>query len=205
MVGITDANRNVTEVAGGSGHFVSDPLKANLDASNLGEVDVSSWKEKLNISNPYYELKPTENSSTLTITKAFPKGVYEIFITTKGTSGSDVRLHINGDTTGKCRDSVLSNYNNTAPTCTTASGYAGSAIGILNTNYSVFNSKLIVDDNEVMIISENMAMDAGGTQYSRRIISSVPSTGNVTSLLIACSGTVSFIASETKLTIFKTS
>ena len=180
-------------------------LKANVDASNLTDENVESWKTKLNISNPYYELKPTADTSTLTITKDFPKGVYEIFITAKGTSGSDTRLYVNGDTTAKCRDSVLSNYNNTAPTCGTNSGYAGSAIGILNTNYSVFNSKLIVDDNEVMIITENICMDAGGTQYSRRIISSVPSTGAVTSLLIACASTVSFIASETKLTIFKTS
>lgn len=150
-------------------------------------------------SNLILDYKLDANSNNITITKDFPVGVYEIYMTGTG-SGFDQRLYINNDRVNKCRESILASYNTSTPTCTSTVGTQGIYAGMIQLTCSVLRLTMIVDNEEVFVDCREVAYD--GTTYRRDTIGSIPFITSVTSLVFEAQGGT--YNAGVKIKIFKT-
>lgn len=186
MVGITDANGNVTEVAGN--FAFSDPLKANIDASNLSEVDVESWNTKLGASQLVTEFSATSISSItidgldLDNDKEY---VIEFYINASS-GGGGVVMQLNNDTTNNVVTVTTAAYGTTSITMSSGvdarSDFVIGDVWVYATNYRVILSK---DSLRNIVHFKSMGWGGDyGNRYYRHNQACKPLATNLTSIKI---------------------
>ena len=187
MVGITDSNGNVTEVAGN--FAFSDPLKANVDASNLGEVDAKAWNSKLGASQLVTEFSATSTTS-ITINgldlNNDKEYVIELYINT-ASAGGGVTMQLNNDSTNNVVDCAMSAYGTTNATMSSnVNSYSYFVVGDVWAYASNYRINLSKDTLRNIVHFKSMGWGGdSGNRYYRQHQANKPITENVTSIKIA--------------------
>lgn len=173
---LSDENGNLIKISGNK----SVSNRALLDASNLTNTNINSWKNKLNIGE-IYSNQLSNNSSDNIINLSLSNGIYKLQLRGTTNTNLDLVMIFNG-VSKTTYGSIWSSYNAVAPT-NASDNHTDFLIGIGGTSYTIIDLTITINDGTV-IVENNSVANSSGTTYRRNAIYFADGYGTVNSLKI---------------------